>query len=786
VRARWNLGVLSLRPGDVLLYRAEADDFDDLRGPHTGLRGEQRLRIVDRAEMERRLADGWAEWDQQLAQVIKEQAAAQTAVRAAHTPADLAEAERRQRDLAPRADDLSRRAAELAEMARTNHLAAGETIARQERVGGELAAIAGRAMPEAADRIRDSVSQPQRRTEATALQAGIERRLTALRRQAQPETDLEALARRAEELARAQAELEGQSQRLLPETLGMALSELAAAQRGSLARISQSQSALQQTTGQFEATLERVARAGPEPAVAASHLMRERAIPERQGQAAAQVSGNILARAASGQQALAEDLRRVAMLLRRPPETANREASASSRQAAARALRQLEQMMQQHAALMRRTASRPNAAASRQLARQERALRQQAARLGQQLRRSGVPSRSLQGAEQRMSQAARQLDQGAPKQAQPSQQQAQEAMRQMAQQLQDRLGDRLADQERKRLQRDLQSLAQRQGMIGSALQHAQGATGDHSPAAQLAPRQEAVGRSAHGLERRLPSETFRSAMAQAEKAMERSGAALKRGETGSSTLSASRQAERLLREMARALEGQGSSAPQAGQQGGQPGGGSPQNQRELARRLADMRLLRSMEQGLREETGEADAQPEGRDQKLQDLARRQAQTRGSTARVGEALRRIPGMGRRLGEAAGAMGQAQRGLQGGSAGAETQGSEATAVMRLTQAIGQAQQQLQAMASRVPGAPAPGQPGNQNGPRNGGQRPALDSMAVHGSDEGGPRGLIPNGRRGFGLLSPGDQQALRQGTREKVPSDYADLIRRYYRALSERTQ
>ena len=38
----------------------------------------------------------------------------------------------------------------------------------------------------------------------------------------------------------------------------------------------------------------------------------------------------------------------------------------------------------------------------------------------------------------------------------------------------------------------------------------------------------------------------------------------------------------------------------------------------------------------------------------------------------------------------------------------------------------------------------------------------------------------------MLSPGDQQALRQGTREKVPSDYADLIQRYHRALSERTR
>ena len=235
-RARWNLAALSLRPGDVLLYRAAADDFDDLSGPHTGQSAEQRLRIVDRAEMERRLADGWAEWDQQLAQVIQEQTAARSALLAARTPAALAEAERRQRDLAPRADDLSRRAGELAEMARTNHLAAEATIARQERAGGELGQIATRAMPAAADLIRESASQPGRRAGAAALQMDIERRLAALRRQAQPDTDLEALARRAEELARAQAELEGQSQRLLPQTLGMNLGEVAQAQRGSLMR----------------------------------------------------------------------------------------------------------------------------------------------------------------------------------------------------------------------------------------------------------------------------------------------------------------------------------------------------------------------------------------------------------------------------------------------------------------------------------------------------------------------------------------------------------------------
>ena len=128
-----------------------------------------------------------------------------------------------------------------------------------------------------------------------------------------------------------------------------------------------------------------------------------------------------------------------------------------------------------------------------------------------------------------------------------------------------------------------------------------------------------------------------------------------------------------------------------------------------------------------------------------------------------------------------MGQAQRGLQGGSAGAETQGAQGNAIMRLTQAIGQGQRQLQALAQPSPGQGQQGQQNQSQNP-NRGRRPALDSVDIHGTDEGGPRALVPGGRRGFGLLTPGDQEALRQGGREKVPADYADLVRRYYQTLS----
>jgi hypothetical protein len=785
VQARWNLSTLNLRPGDQVVYRAEADDYDNLRGPNVGQSPEQRLRIVDRAEMERRLAEGWQEWDRQLGDVIQAQTEARAALRAARTPAALAEAERRQRELAPRAEELSRRAGELAEMARTNRLSAEATVARQERAAAELGQIAQQAMPEAADRIRQSATQPAQRPVAAARQAEISRQLEALRRQAQPETDLEALARRAEELARAQVELQVQSQRLLPETLGLTAGELGGGQRGELVRMSRSQVSLQQATGQFEGNLGRAARASQPPAVAAARFMREQAVPERQGQASRQVTGNLLARAAAGQQAVAADLRRVAALLRQSQQNANQAGASGRQQSIARAQRQLERMLQQHAELMRRTAARPNAAESRRQAQQERALRQQAQRMAQQLQRQGMSPQSMREAQQQMQRAEQQLQRGAPQQAESPQQRAQEAMRQMAQQLQDARSDRQADAARERLRRDLAELARRQGEISRALQKADDAESQKSAAPRLAPHQESVSRSAQGVERRLPSETFRSTMGQARDAMKRAQSQLRQGEAGDNTRSASRQAERLLQQMARALEQQnpnnGQNQP-GGQQGGQQGQ-TPPNGQELAQRLADLRLLRSLEQSLREETTEAESQAEGQSERLRDLARRQAQARRMTDQAQRALRQFPGVSRRVGEASGAMGQAQQGLQGGSAGEETQGAQGTAVMRLTQAIGQGQQQLQAMGR----APQPGQrQGNQSSSqqREGGQQPALDSVAVRGSDEGGPRSLLPEGRRGFGLLSPGDQQALRQGSREKVPADYADLVRRYYRALSER--
>jgi hypothetical protein len=235
----------------------------------------------------------------------------------------------------------------------------------------------------------------------------------------------------------------------------------------------------------------------------------------------------------------------------------------------------------------------------------------------------------------------------------------------------------------------------------------------------------------------------------------------------------------LLDQMARALQSDENNAQQGeGQQGGQ-GGNSP-DARELQRRLADLRLLRSMEQGIREETGERDQQPPDSPERREGVGRlsqRQGNTRGLTDRAARALRRFGDLSRRVGEAGGFMGKAHEGLQQGTTGDPTQQAEDEAILRLSQAIQQAQQMAQQMGGRGQGGRQ--QPGSQP---QGQSSPAIDSMPVLGNGAGGARRLIAPGGRGFGPLSPREQRSLRDGWREKIPPDYADLVNQYYRALS----
>jgi hypothetical protein len=250
----------------------------------------------------------------------------------------------------------------------------------------------------------------------------------------------------------------------------------------------------------------------------------------------------------------------------------------------------------------------------------------------------------------------------------------------------------------------------------------------------------------------------------------------------------------LLEEMARALQPEdGGQNAQNGQgnQGGQGGQGGQQRQMmDLRRVLGDLRLLRSREEGIREETQSLDGQPAGpeRQQAIDRLAQRQARARALTERTARGLQRFGQLGQRVGEAGTFMGEAHGALQRQTTGEPAQQPQQSAIERLSQAMQQAQQMARQMQSRSqrPGRqPRPGQRpgGRQQGRQNqNGITPADDSESRLGTGAGGPRSGLRPGAGGFGPLSPREQRSLREGWREKIPPDYADLINEYYRSLS----
>jgi hypothetical protein len=284
-------------------------------------------------------------------------------------------------------------------------------------------------------------------------------------------------------------------------------------------------------------------------------------------------------------------------------------------------------------------------------------------------------------------------------------------------------------------------------------------------------------------------------MGRAREEMQRSEKGLQQRDPGSDTRDAQQSAHRILDRMARALEqGDDQSDQQQGGGGGGGGGGqqmSPEDEEELRQRLADLKLLRGMEQALREETQELERQrAEGREltpqqqQRLRELAERQRNARGMTQDAARGLGRFPRLSQRVGQAGESMQEAEGHLGRSQTGQPTQEAQAEAVKRLTDAIRQAQQQAQQMAQSRQGNRRGQRPGQQQRQANNpnGNRPAIDSYGRRGNGQGGRLNLVGPGPRGFGPLDPRGEQALQQGWRERIPTDYHDLVQRYYKALS----
>jgi hypothetical protein len=179
---------------------------------------------------------------------------------------------------------------------------------------------------------------------------------------------------------------------------------------------------------------------------------------------------------------------------------------------------------------------------------------------------------------------------------------------------------------------------------------------------------------------------------------------------------------------------------------------------------------------------------------IQENARQQNQAKEFAERLAKALSRNRQLAGRVQEAGKHMGEAQRQLDKQQTGDPTQESEDQAIIRLSQALKQAQSQSQSQSQsqqqqqqqrqqqqqqqQQAGQPKPGQ-------QQQGSSPAMRSLQRRANREDGTLGDGTGNGRAFGLDSR-SQDALRQGYKEKSPAEFQDLINRYYRALSSKSR
>jgi hypothetical protein len=293
---------------------------------------------------------------------------------------------------------------------------------------------------------------------------------------------------------------------------------------------------------------------------------------------------------------------------------------------------------------------------------------------------------------------------------------------------------------------------------------------------------------------------FRNFIDEASKAMSRSRDLLAQGNPRANpTQRQQARAQSLLEQLEKAFDDSDDPTRQGGGGGGGGQGGAGQQDQELLRRMAEVRLLRSMQRMIRAQTQSIDdarssETPLTPDQQedVKDTAESQRSARQMADRLTQALQRYRNLQQRVQQAGKHMAEAQRGLERQNTGEAVQEHESQAIVRLNEALTrmqqraqqqQQQQQRQQQQRQAGQMPQGGQP--QTGQQQqGGSQPAMRSLARRTGVQSGALGTLGPDARGFGGLDSRGLDALRSGAREKGPAEFQDLIRRYYSGLTER--
>lgn len=818
---KWDISSVGAKPGDVIEYSATATDGDTISGAHTGRSAAFRVRVVSVLEMQKRLKEQLDAEARALLELRKMQMDAQKqtqANRAKPNAAKLAQAQEMQKAAAQEAKALAQRMAETSTQLENNNLATKSELERRESAEKLTRDLAQQKMPEAAENIQNAQNAnsnaPQRNdalNQADKQQNQIRNDIEKIRELLERTPQADQLANEAKRLAQEQARL-ADAARFLAQDIKTAQEEnktnaLTQEQKDALKMNREQQAQASAESRKLERQLEQAAQNAQERGDKrtadalnkAAQAMKQGKAAQNQQEAQKQLNQNNPSAAADPQERAADALKNAAQAA----QDAANEPRPDSPQAAAEQLektaQQLRDLAHDQKELAQKIQNGNNAQQNKQLAQQEKAIQNQAREAAKNLQNSQAAQQSASKAQQSLGQSQQSLSQNQAQNAKQPAQNAAQQLEQAAQQAEQAAQQMRQQQSAQEMAQQVERLAQTQRALQRTTQRLQETKnqGKMDSAAQreveqLAARQRQAESQANDIAEKFPSPAFGQAMKMAAEQMKSAAQNLSQSQpnTGSDTQSAQGRAAQTLETIARALGQQATGGSPSPPNGEQPPQMSPQ-QAQQAAALGDLMLAQGLQQQLRQETGQLDKQrQQNPNQQLTPQQQRQAgqmsqgqkTAQGIAQNAAKQLQSDPDLSQGVQQAAEQMGQAGQKLSQQQTGQPTQGNQDNAIQgldkaarQLQQKIQQQQQQQQAQNNGQQGMPQP----NQN--RSGNPQKSLTRLEdVRKGDRS-----APDPRAGtFGGLDSRTQRTLREAQQEKVPAEYQDLVKRYYRALSEK--
>lgn len=659
----WPLGGLAVSEGMRIVFHAEATDWFDLGPPHVGKSAQRVLTVVSASQKETEIISRQADLLRLLerAEQAQSQAHDQTGDLDVQLdkggrlrPADLDVLRRVQADqrrvnnvLASPADGAASAVRGLLDELRQNRIASPETQRRLERLDRELSELARSHLAAVDNQLTQAVKTAELPDQArdTATKAEQSKSLKAARREQGVVVeslrsmlgvlaqwrDWQAMHEALRDLVEAQEKLNADTADLSRITLARPLSELGKQEQADLSRLVERQAQLGEQVDRIAQRLREAAdalqgpnREGARDAAATLKSLQKADPKARMREIGSQLAQNNVGQAMARQNQLIEQLRKLDRTLSDRPEgdlqsLVGRMAEAGQRIETLR--KDQEGLHKRTAELAKRQGSRKDEAELEVLRKEQNRIADSTEETARELRRLGTegPAESLRGAGSHMSQAEEHLQQGRSASADAEQKQAIDELNRAAGSLaqsKSRAAEQLAQQGLVRVADELAGLAARQKTV---VDETKRLDSERNQTGRWTRGQLRSLQSVAGNQRQLREETARIAdqlqkadvytwvLRRGATAMQQAADRLGTQTTDAKTVALENAAWSGLRDLSQMLKSDPSTGGPA-EDGQPPSDGNSANDADGIPWVAQLKLLKSLEQDILNRTKQVDVQ----------------------------------------------------------------------------------------------------------------------------------------------------------------------------------